>query len=67
MRLQENPPPGSYNVDEAARKVFGKTSVASPRTREAKKRNQSFMTSAGRFVPPRDVVIEETDPANPGE
>ena len=41
--------------------------MASPRTRDAKKRNQSFLTSAGRFVPPRDVVVEETDPENPGE
>ena len=67
MFFKENPPPGSYNVDEAARKLLGRTTVASPRTRDAKKRNQSFMTSAGRFVPPRDVVVEETDPENPGE
>ena len=65
-RRQENPPPGSYDVDQSYRKSHGKRDGASPRSESAKKRNYAFQTSSSRFVPPRDVKLEETDPANPG-
>lgn len=60
------PPPGSYDVIESFQKVNSKCEMKPPRTEAAKKRQGSFLSSASRFAPPRDVIIAEPDPAVPG-
>ena len=67
MLLQENPPPGSYDVDQSFKKSQLKHVAASPRTESAKKRHYAFQISASRFVPPRDIKLSEADPLNPGQ
>ena len=48
-------------------KVNTKVSPANPRTKAAKKKHGSFQSSSSRFAPPRDIVVEESDPAQPGK
>lgn len=65
--LQEIPPPGSYDVAKSHTKSQVKKDLAPPRTSAAKARQGAFKSSASRFAPPRDVVISEADPLNPGK
>ena len=57
---QSIPPPGSYEVSQAYSKSQGK--IESKRETP----NSAFLSSNGRFVPPHDVVLNETDVLNPG-
>lgn len=64
--VKELPPPGSYNVDKAYKNSQGKRDAGNPRNDSAKRKQGAFKSSSSRFAPPRDVVLEETDPSNPG-
>ena len=64
--FQDIPPPGSYEVQKAFSKTQGKIVPGPPRTNDGKRKQGAFQSSASRFAPPRDVVIEETDPSMPG-
>ncbi|XP_070544297.1 sperm-tail PG-rich repeat-containing protein 2-like [Ptychodera flava] len=64
--IKDVPPPGSYEVSKSYDKTQTKAQHSGPRTQEGKKKAGAFLSSASRFVPPRDVIIEETDPSNPG-
>ena len=67
LLFQELPPPGSYNVDKAYKNSQGKRDAGNPRNDSAKRKQGAFKSSSSRFAPPRDVVLEETDPSNPGK
>ncbi|KAK2156253.1 hypothetical protein LSH36_217g00007 [Paralvinella palmiformis] len=60
------PPPGSYDVQRAFSKTQDKICISKPRTESAKRKQGAFQSSSSRFAPPRDVVLAETDPSNPG-
>ncbi|ELU09596.1 hypothetical protein CAPTEDRAFT_229364 [Capitella teleta] len=60
------PPPGSYNVARAFAKTQTKIEPKPPQTAAAKSKQGAFKSSSSRFAPPRDVIIAETDPSNPG-
>ena len=60
------PPPGSYEVVKSFKKSQDKKPPAAARTIAAKRNQGSFKSSSSRFDPPRDIVIEESDPLNPG-
>lgn len=60
MYEQSIPPPGSYEVSQAHSKSQGK--IESKRDTP----NSAFLSSNARFVPPHDVVLNETDVLNPG-
>ncbi|CAD5124583.1 DgyrCDS12856 [Dimorphilus gyrociliatus] len=62
--IKDTPAPGSYDVHKAHTKLI-KRELAPPRTTEAKKRHNAFQVSSGRFVPPHDIIVDETDPSNP--
>lgn len=64
--VKEIPPPGSYDVENSYKKSQGKAIYAPPRTETGKKKYEAFQSSSSRFAQPRDVVVEETDPSNPG-
>lgn len=64
--VKDLPPPGSYEVHKSYTKTQSKLSPGKPRNDSAKRKQGAFQSSASRFAPPRDVVLEETDPANPG-
>ncbi|XP_060071490.1 sperm-tail PG-rich repeat-containing protein 2-like [Ylistrum balloti] len=64
--IKELPPPGSYEVQNAYEKSQIKRDRIKPRTENAKRKQGSFLSAASRFAPPRDVVITQNDPENPG-
>lgn len=64
--IKELPPPGSYEVQNAYEKSQIKRDRVKPRTENAKRKQGSFLSAASRFAPPRDVVISQNDPENPG-
>ncbi|XP_076823381.1 sperm-tail PG-rich repeat-containing protein 2-like [Clavelina lepadiformis] len=64
--LQDNPPPGSYEVADSFKRSQQKRGTQAPRTKEAMKRNRAFLTASDRFAPPRDVVRSDPEKDNPG-
>ncbi|XP_041485229.1 sperm-tail PG-rich repeat-containing protein 2-like [Lytechinus variegatus] len=66
VTIQDNPPPGSYEVRSSHDLSQGKKDPAPPRTHAGKRKKGSFLSSTRRFAPPRDVIIEKPEPANPG-
>ncbi|CAH1795521.1 unnamed protein product [Owenia fusiformis] len=64
--VKEVPPPGAYEVNESYQNSQAKKTTGKPRTKEAANKQGAFLQSASRFVPPRDVINETSDPANPG-
>ncbi|XP_077999351.1 sperm-tail PG-rich repeat-containing protein 2-like [Glandiceps talaboti] len=64
--VKDIPPPGSYEVSKSHDRTQGKIGHAGPRTDDGKKKAGAFLSSASRFVPPGDIIIEEADPSNPG-
>jgi hypothetical protein len=64
--IRENPPPGAYDVVKAFHSAHDKVEPRPPRTDAAKRRHEAFLTSTTRFAPPRDIILAEADPANPG-
>ncbi|XP_002731483.1 sperm-tail PG-rich repeat-containing protein 2-like [Saccoglossus kowalevskii] len=64
--VKEVPPPGAYEVSKSHDKTQGRVVHTGPRSEEGKKKAGAFLSSASRFVPPRDTIFEETDPNNPG-
>lgn len=64
--LQDVPPPTAYDVDKSFQMTQVKKELRPPRNDAAKRRHESFMSSTARFVPPRDVVLAESDPSIPG-
>ena len=65
--FQEIPPPGSYEVHRSFTHTQGKINPGVPRTASAKRKQGAFASSSSRFAPPRDVVLDESDPAYPGQ
>ena len=65
--FQDNPPPGSYQVDRSFKRTQDKVEIHPPRTESGRKKQGTFQSSSSRFAPPRDVVIEEADPTYPGQ
>lgn len=53
-------------VDNSFKRTQDKKHPSAPRSISAKKRQGAFASSSSRFALPRDVVLNETDPANPG-
>lgn len=64
--LQDNPPPGSYEVVNSFKKSQDKKTTSNPRTKDAVKRNRAFVSASNRFAVPRDRVIKEPERDNPG-
>lgn len=64
--IKEYPPPGSYEVHKSFTKTQSRGTPAPPRTDDGKRKQGAFQSSSSRFAPPRDVVIDETDPSMPG-
>lgn len=64
--VKDIPPPGSYEVGTSFEASHGKKEPAQPRTEGGKRKKGSFLSSTKRFVPPRDVIIEKPEGANPG-
>ena len=67
LSFQDIPPPGSYEVGTSFEASHGKKEPAQPRTEGGKRKKGSFLSSTKRFVPPRDVIIEKPEGANPGK
>ncbi|XP_071505426.1 sperm-tail PG-rich repeat-containing protein 2-like [Diadema antillarum] len=66
VTIQENPPPGSYEVGASHDCSQGRKDPAPPRSHVGRRKKGSFLSSTRRFAPPRDVVIEKPMEANPG-
>lgn len=64
--VQDTPAPGAYEADLSYDRTQGKINPGCPRTEEARRRMGAFKQSTCRFAPPRDIVIAEPDPFNPG-
>lgn len=68
IKLQEMPPPGSYEVAMSYQNSqLQGTERTKPRTDEAKRKHGSFLSAASRFAPPRDVINHNNDPDLPGK
>nr|XP_002131399.1 sperm-tail PG-rich repeat-containing protein 2 isoform X1 [Ciona intestinalis] len=64
--LQDNPPPGSYEVANSFKKSQDRRGNADPRTKEGLRRNRAFLSASTRFAPPRDVVLKQPEKDTPG-
>jgi len=64
--VQDNPPPGSYEVAVSHKYSQDKKTTAIPRTKEAFRRNRAFLAGSNRFAPPRDMVTDEPEKDTPG-
>ena len=64
--LQDNPPPGSYEVANSFKKSQDKRHGGIPRTKEAYKRNRAFISAADRFAAPCEETYKHPDRDNPG-
>lgn len=60
--LQAVPPPGSYEVCESFHHSQGKAELH----RISGRASAAFLSSADRFAPPRDILLEQPDTFNPG-
>ncbi|TTM35979.1 Sodium- and chloride-dependent transporter XTRP3B [Bagarius yarrelli] len=58
--VQDTPSPGTYNVQDAYEKVFGRRGRTEPRSKAAQKRQSSFISTA-----PRNSTVH-SDPHVPG-
>eukprot|EP00112_Aurelia_sp_Birch-Aquarium-sp1_P015345 Seg3394.2 transcript_id=Seg3394.2/GoldUCD/mRNA.D3Y31 product="Sperm-tail PG-rich repeat-containing protein 2" protein_id=Seg3394.2/GoldUCD/D3Y31 len=65
--INENPPPGSYEVSDSHDKTQGR--VLYPKSNggiSSSRQNGAFLSSTKRFSKPRDVVVKNPDRNNPG-
>lgn len=63
--VQELPAPGSYNLQESFEKSQKKVEFAKPRTVDANRKHNSFLTAASRFASAPGAQFGP-DPDNPG-
>eukprot|EP00794_Sanderia_malayensis_P012955 gene12955-14285_t len=65
--VNENPPPGSYEVTKSFDKTQGRVlyPTNNPEFGSARK-NGAFLSSTKRFSKPRDIIINQTNRHNPG-
>lgn len=61
------PPPGSYEVAQSYQESQHKKDAANPRTTNARQKQGAFKSSASRFAPVRDIVVDKPEVENPGK
>ena len=66
MAVQDNPAPGSYDVAKSFQHTQNKIEPRPPRTENARRRHDAFLSSSDRFAPPRDVTPDRADETLPG-
>ncbi|XP_074648562.1 sperm-tail PG-rich repeat-containing protein 2-like [Tubulanus polymorphus] len=64
--IKDAPPPGSYEVGKSFDSTQKQLQPAKPRSDEGARKQGAFLSSASRFVPPHDIILEEADPMIPG-